>query len=80
VISARLRSETHYIPFRDSIDRAAQSRVRLVVQSVGSHRDVEVVSACDEYGMTMATSGIRFVPLLKPLPKRPERTAEKRGR
>lgn len=49
-----------YIPFRDSIDRAVQSGVRWVVQPGGSHRDMEVRAACDEYGMAMAISGIRL--------------------
>src|SRR5262245_38710224 len=49
-----------YIPFRDSIDRAAQSGVRWVVQPGGSHRDEEVIIACDEYGMAMAITGIRL--------------------
>jgi phosphoribosylaminoimidazolecarboxamide formyltransferase/IMP cyclohydrolase len=49
-----------YIPFRDSIDRAVQSGVRYIVQPGGSNRDQEVVKACDEYGMTMAMSGIRL--------------------
>lgn len=48
-----------YIPFRDSIDRAAQSGVRWIVQPGGSYRDAEVIAACDEYGMAMAVSGIR---------------------
>jgi phosphoribosylaminoimidazolecarboxamide formyltransferase/IMP cyclohydrolase len=49
-----------YIPFRDSIDRAGQSGVRWVVQPGGSHRDAEVISACNEYGMAMAVSGVRL--------------------
>jgi phosphoribosylaminoimidazolecarboxamide formyltransferase / IMP cyclohydrolase len=53
-------SSDGYIPFRDSIDRAAQSGVRWVVQPGGSHRDAEVITACDEYGMAMAISGIRL--------------------
>jgi phosphoribosylaminoimidazolecarboxamide formyltransferase / IMP cyclohydrolase len=49
-----------YFPFRDSIDRAAQSGVRYVVQPGGSVRDSEVIAACDEYGMTMAMTGVRL--------------------
>lgn len=49
-----------YIPFRDSIDRVIQSGVRWVVQPGGSNRDAEVIAACDEYGMTMAFSGVRL--------------------
>ncbi len=49
-----------YIPFRDSIDRVIQRGVRWVVQPGGSNRDAEVIAACDEYGMTMAFSGVRL--------------------
>jgi phosphoribosylaminoimidazolecarboxamide formyltransferase/IMP cyclohydrolase len=48
------------IPFRDTIDRAYQSGVGYVVQPGGSIRDDDVIRACDDYGMVMAFSGIRF--------------------
>jgi phosphoribosylaminoimidazolecarboxamide formyltransferase/IMP cyclohydrolase len=49
-----------FIPFRDNIDRAARSGVKYVAQPGGSLRDEEIVRACDEYGMTMAFSGVRL--------------------
>jgi phosphoribosylaminoimidazolecarboxamide formyltransferase/IMP cyclohydrolase len=49
-----------YIPFRDSIDRAVRSGVRWVAQPGGSHRDTEVIAACDEHGLVMAFTGIRL--------------------
>src|SRR5262249_39095563 len=49
-----------FFPFRDSIDRAAKSGVKFVLQPGGSTRDDEVIAACDEYGMTMAFSGLRL--------------------
>lgn len=49
-----------YIPFRDSIDRSQQSGVTYVVQPGGSMRDSEVIKACDEYGMVMVFTGVRF--------------------
>jgi len=49
-----------FFPFRDSIDRAVLSGVRYVLEPGGSNRDEDVVAACDEYGMTMAFSGIRL--------------------
>jgi phosphoribosylaminoimidazolecarboxamide formyltransferase / IMP cyclohydrolase len=49
-----------FFPFRDSIDRAAKSGVKYVVQPGGSTRDEDVIAACDEYGMTMAFSGVRL--------------------
>ena len=47
-------------PFRDSIDRAAQSGVKYVVQAGGSNRDEDVIEAADEYGMVMAFSKLRL--------------------
>ena len=49
-----------FFPFRDSIDRAAQSGVNYVVQPGGSVRDDVVIEACDEYGMVMALTGTRL--------------------
>ena len=49
-----------FFPFRDSIDRAAKSGVRYVLQPGGSNRDGDVIAACDEYGMTMVFSGLRL--------------------
>jgi phosphoribosylaminoimidazolecarboxamide formyltransferase/IMP cyclohydrolase len=49
-----------YFPFRDNIDRARRSGVSFVAQPGGSHRDDEVIAACDEYGMVMAFTGLRL--------------------
>ncbi|MGD8406234.1 MAG: phosphoribosylaminoimidazolecarboxamide formyltransferase [Anaerolineales bacterium] len=49
-----------FFPFRDSIDRAAQTGVRYVLQPGGSTRDEDVIAACDEYGMMMVFSGVRL--------------------
>jgi phosphoribosylaminoimidazolecarboxamide formyltransferase / IMP cyclohydrolase len=49
-----------YIPFRDSIDCAAQYGVSYVVQPGGSLRDQDVIDACNIYGMVMAFSGVRL--------------------
>ena len=49
-----------FFPFRDSIDRAAQSGVKYVVQPGSSARDDIVIEACDEHGMVMAFSGLRL--------------------
>lgn len=49
-----------FFPFRDSIDRAAQSGVRYVLQPGGSNRDEDVIAACNEYGMAMAFTGVRL--------------------
>ncbi len=49
-----------FFPFRDSIDRAAASGVRYVVEPGGSVRDDAVIQAANEYGMTMIFSGVRL--------------------
>jgi len=49
-----------FFPFRDSIDRAARTGVRYVLQPGGSNRDAEVIEACDQYGMLMVFSGVRL--------------------
>jgi phosphoribosylaminoimidazolecarboxamide formyltransferase/IMP cyclohydrolase len=49
-----------FFPFRDSIDRAAKSGVKYVLQPGGSNRDEDVIATCDEYGMTMVFSGVRL--------------------
>jgi AICAR transformylase/IMP cyclohydrolase PurH len=49
-----------FFPFRDSIDRAARTGVRHVIQPGGSLRDADVTAACDQYGMVMIHTGIRL--------------------
>jgi phosphoribosylaminoimidazolecarboxamide formyltransferase / IMP cyclohydrolase len=49
-----------FFPFRDNIDRAAQSGVTYVSQPGGSVRDDIVIAAADEYQMAMALSGLRL--------------------
>jgi len=49
-----------FFPFRDNIDRAAQSGVKYIVQAGGSLRDDIVIDACNEYGMVMAATGLRL--------------------
>jgi phosphoribosylaminoimidazolecarboxamide formyltransferase/IMP cyclohydrolase len=53
-------SSDAFFPFRDSIDRAAQSGVKYVLEPGGSTRDDLVIGAADEYGMVMAFSGLRL--------------------
>ncbi len=49
-----------FIPFPDTINRAAQSGVRYIMQPGGSVRDEDVIAACDEYGMVMVYTGVRL--------------------
>lgn len=49
-----------FFPFRDNIDRAAQSGVKYIVQPGGSIRDDIVTLACNEYNIAMAYSNLRL--------------------
>jgi phosphoribosylaminoimidazolecarboxamide formyltransferase/IMP cyclohydrolase len=49
-----------FFPFRDSIDRAAASGVKYVLEPGGSTRDDAVIQAANEYGMTIIFSGVRL--------------------
>ena len=53
-------SSDAFFPFRDSIDRAAKSRVRYVVEPGGSMRDQDVIDAANSYGMVMCFSKLRL--------------------
>jgi len=49
-----------FFPFRDSIDVASAKGVEYLVAAGGSVADEEVIGAANEYGMTMAFSGLRL--------------------
>jgi phosphoribosylaminoimidazolecarboxamide formyltransferase/IMP cyclohydrolase len=49
-----------FFPFSDSIHRAAATGVKYIVEPGGSTRDDAVIQAANEYGMTMAFSGLRL--------------------
>jgi phosphoribosylaminoimidazolecarboxamide formyltransferase/IMP cyclohydrolase/phosphoribosylaminoimidazolecarboxamide formyltransferase len=53
-------SSDAFFPFRDSIDRAAESGAEYVLEPGGSKRDEDVIKAADEHGMVMAFSGVRL--------------------
>merc|ERR1712107_343174 len=53
-------SSDAFFPFRDSIDAAAKLGVKFVAQPGGSVADEEVISACEQYGMTMAFTETRL--------------------
>ncbi|HTX24628.1 MAG TPA: bifunctional phosphoribosylaminoimidazolecarboxamide formyltransferase/IMP cyclohydrolase [Steroidobacteraceae bacterium] len=48
-----------FVPFRDSIDVAAEHGVRAVIQPGGSRRDDEVIAAANQHGMAMVFTGVR---------------------
>lgn len=49
-----------FIPFRDNVDRAQASGVRYIVQPGGGIRESGIISACDQYGIAMALTGVRL--------------------
>ncbi len=49
-----------FFPFRDNIDRAFKSGVKYIAQAGGSLRDDIVITACNEYKMVMAMTGVRL--------------------
>jgi phosphoribosylaminoimidazolecarboxamide formyltransferase/IMP cyclohydrolase len=49
-----------FFPFRDSIDRAALSGVKYVLQPGGSNRDLGIIEACNQNDMVMVFSGVRL--------------------
>lgn len=49
-----------FIPFRDNIDRASRSNVKVVTQAGNSLRDEDVTAAADAYGMAMIHTGLRL--------------------
>ena len=49
-----------FFPFSDNIERAKRSGVSFIAQPGGSIRDDVVIDACNEYGITMAFTGMRL--------------------
>ena len=48
-----------FFPFRDSIDKIANTGIRAVIQPGGSIRDQEVIAACNEHDIAMVFTGRR---------------------
>ncbi|OGT63640.1 MAG: bifunctional phosphoribosylaminoimidazolecarboxamide formyltransferase/IMP cyclohydrolase [Gammaproteobacteria bacterium RIFCSPHIGHO2_12_FULL_45_12] len=48
-----------FFPFRDSIDRIANTGIRAVIQPGGSVRDDEVIAACNQHDIAMVFTGKR---------------------
>ena len=49
-----------FIPFRDNIDHASKHGVKFIAQPGGSARDDDIRSACKDYGISMAHTGLRL--------------------
>lgn len=48
-----------FFPFRDSIDKLANTGIRTIIQPGGSVRDEEVIAACNEHHIAMVFTGKR---------------------
>ena len=48
-----------FFPFRDSIDKIANTGIVAVIQPGGSIRDQEVIDACNDHGLAMVFTGRR---------------------
>ena len=48
-----------FFPFRDSLDKLAETSIKTVVQPGGSLRDNEVIDACNEHGISMLFTDVR---------------------
>ncbi|HUN74534.1 MAG TPA: bifunctional phosphoribosylaminoimidazolecarboxamide formyltransferase/IMP cyclohydrolase [Steroidobacteraceae bacterium] len=48
-----------FLPFRDSIDLAAEHGIRALIQPGGSRRDDEVISAANQHDIAMVFTGVR---------------------
>lgn len=58
-ISQSILCSDAFFPFRDSIDKIANTGIKAIIQPGGSIRDNEVISACNEHGIAMVFTGKR---------------------
>jgi len=49
-----------HLPFRDNVDHAHRHGVSCIAEPGGSIRSAEIAAACDEYGITLARTGLRL--------------------
>lgn len=58
-VAGAVMASDAFFPFRDGLDNAGAAGIKCVIQPGGSIRDEEVIAAADEYGITMAFTGMR---------------------
>ncbi|MBM4191569.1 MAG: bifunctional phosphoribosylaminoimidazolecarboxamide formyltransferase/IMP cyclohydrolase [Gammaproteobacteria bacterium] len=58
-VSGSVMASDAFLPFRDSLDVAAEYGIAAVIQPGGSMRDAEVIAAADGHGMAMVFTGMR---------------------
>jgi len=59
-IKGSIMASDAFFPFRDSIDVAAEKKVKAIIQPGGSIRDEETIQAANEHGIIMVFSGQRY--------------------
>ena len=58
-VTGAVMASDAFLPFRDSIDAAAQAGITAVIQPGGSIRDEMVIEAVDKMGLAMVVTGTR---------------------
>ncbi|MEM7080225.1 MAG: bifunctional phosphoribosylaminoimidazolecarboxamide formyltransferase/IMP cyclohydrolase [Pseudomonadota bacterium] len=58
-VAGSVMASDAFFPFRDSIDAAAESGIKAIIQPGGSVRDDEVIAAADEHDIAMVFTGVR---------------------
>jgi phosphoribosylaminoimidazolecarboxamide formyltransferase/IMP cyclohydrolase len=59
IIKGAVMSSDAFFPFRDGIDKAAESGIAAIIQPGGSIRDEEVIAAADENDIAMVFTATR---------------------
>ncbi len=58
-VAGSVMASDAFLPFRDSVDAAADAGVSAIIQPGGSMRDKEVIAAADERGLAMLFTNMR---------------------
>ena len=58
-VAGSVMASDAFLPFRDSVDAAAEAGISAIIQPGGSMRDKEVIAAADEKGLAMLFTGMR---------------------
>jgi len=59
-LSESVMGSDAFFPFDDTVRAAAEHNVNFIIQPGGSKRDQEVIEACDELGVAMIFTGMRY--------------------
>ncbi len=59
VVKDSVMASDAFLPFRDSVDAAAEAGITAIIQPGGSVRDKEVIAAADEHNIAMVFTGMR---------------------